>query len=210
MMRPLAALLTLLISACAAERPLPDRYDLDAPRTRSQPDPRLDTTLAVPPINAPSWLRTTALIYRLDYEPPAHPRAYVRSQWAAPPNELLSLRLRERISAVNDGFTNERLPEDMEGYHLEVTLEDFTQAFPSADHSQCVVTVSVLLRRGDRMLAQKTFHAERSAPTADAAGAVVGLTDAADADFAQLLTWLHSTLPPQHAAATAAAEQPDR
>ena len=209
-MRVLAALLALLIMACAAEHPRPDRYALDAPRVRSQADPHLDATVAIPAISAPSWLRTTALIYRLDYEPPVHPRAYVHSQWAAPPNELLSLRLRERVSAVNDGFTIERLPEDMEGYYLEVTLEDFTQTFPSAAQSECVVTVSVLLRRGDRMLAQKTFHAERSAPTADAAGAVVGLTAAADSDFAQILSWLHSTLPTQHVAATDAAEYPHR
>ena len=200
MTRPFIALLALFASACVAERPLPVRYDLDAAQGRPQSNPRFDATIAIPAIHAPSWLRTTALIYRLDYQPPAYPRAYAQSQWTAPPNELLSLRLRERISAHNDGFTIERLPEDADGYRLQVTVEEFTQIFASPERSRCLVTLSVLLQHSEHMLAQKTFSAERLAPTADAAGAVVGLMRASDADFEQILTWLDSTLPAQSAA----------
>jgi uncharacterized lipoprotein YmbA len=178
MMRPFVAFLALLASGCAAERAMPVRYDLDTPHVRLQHAPRFDATIAIPTIQAPSWLRTTALIYRLDYEPPVHPRAYAQSQWAAPPNELLSLRLRERISADNGGFTIKRLSEDNDGYRLQVTLEDFTQTFASPERSQCVVTLSVLLQRGKRMLAQHTFHA----------------------DFEQIVAWLRTTLAAQRAA----------
>jgi cholesterol transport system auxiliary component len=203
MMRAFGVLLALLSCACATERPAPIRYDLNELRVqvRARSNSRLDATIAISPVHAPSWLRTTALLYRLDYVPPARPRAYGQSQWAAPPNELLSLRLRERISADNDGFTIERLPESTAGYRLEVTLEEFTQIFPSPDQSRCIVTLSVLLEQGDQMLAQKTFQAERPAPTADAAGAVVGLMHASDADIEDVLIWLQSTLPKRRAAA---------
>jgi cholesterol transport system auxiliary component len=201
MMRPLLACLVLLSCGCAAERPAPVRYDLRESQVRVRSDSRLDATIAISPVHAPSWLRTTALIYRLAYEPPAHPRAYAESRWAAPPNEMLSLRLRERISADNDGFTIERLPESTDGYRLEVTLEDFTQIFPSPNQSRCIVTLNVLLEHGDQMLAQKTFQTERPAPTADAAGAVVGLMQASDSDIEDILAWLRSTLATQRTAA---------
>jgi len=200
MMRSLGALLVLLSCGCTAERAVPVRYDLNESELRVRSDSRLDATIAISLVRAPSWLRTTALIYRLDYEPPANPRAYAHSQWAAPPNELLSLRLRERVSADNHGFTVERLPEGTDGYRLEVTLEDFTQIFPFPDRSQCIVTLNALLVHGDQMLAQKTFQAEQPAPTADAAGAVEGLMRASDSDIEDILAWLRSTLATQHTA----------
>jgi cholesterol transport system auxiliary component len=196
MMRPLVALLALLAASCATRSPLPVRYDLDEPEVHPESGPRLNTTIALAPIQAPSWLRTSALIYRLDYEAPVHPRAYTQSQWIAPPSEMLTLRLRNRISAVNDGFTLERLRQDADGYRLEVTLDNFSQRFPSPDESRCVVILSVtIVQHGDRVLAQKTFAAERPAPGANAAGAVGCLMDASDSNFDQILAWLRATLP---------------
>jgi len=211
-MRAFMALLALLAAACASQRPLPVRYDLDGSQVRPVSDPRLNATIALAPIQAPSWLRTTALIYRLDYEAPAYPRAYVHSQWTAPPGELLTLRLRERIASVNDGFTLDRLREDVEGYRLEITLENFSQSFPAPDRSRCLVSLSAtVVQHGGRALAQKTFGVERPAPSADAAGAVNCLTDAADSDFEQILAWLRSTLPSHQAVAmTGSAQVPAR
>jgi cholesterol transport system auxiliary component len=196
MMRPFVALLALLGSSCASHSPLAVRYDLDGKQVRSASEPRLNATIALSPIQAPSWLRTTALIYRLDYEAPAHPRAYTQSQWTAPPGEMLTLRLRNRISAVNDGFTLDHLRENADGYRLEVTLDNFSQIFPSPDESRCVVILSAtIVQHGERVLAQRTFEVERPAPSANAAGAVEGLIDASDSNFDQILTWLRSTLP---------------
>jgi cholesterol transport system auxiliary component len=190
MLRPLVALVALLASACASERPLPVQYDLEGNSASAPLAPRFKATLAVSPIQAPSWLRTTALAYRLDYEPAAPPRAYSLERWTAPPSELLTLQLRERITAINDGFTLERLPGDTDGYRLAVTLEEFIQSFPSPGRSRCVVTHSVI--------AQRTFRAERPAPSPDAVGAVQGLVVATDADLDDLLTWLGSSLRSPH------------
>jgi cholesterol transport system auxiliary component len=201
-MRSSLALLTVLAASCTIQRSLPVRYDLDETAEHSRVGGRLNATIAVSPIQAPSWLRTTALVYRLDYEAPVRPGVYGQSQWTAPPGELLTLRLRERIAAVNDGFTLTRLPETADGYHLDVTLENFTQVFAAADRSECVVTLSAtLVEHRGRVVAQRTFSAEHSAPSADAAGAVEGLVSASDSDLEQIVTWLLATLPVREAAA---------
>lgn len=199
MLRSLVALSALLASACASEHPLPVEYDLEGNFVPAAVAPRFKATLAVSPIQAPSWLRTTALAYRLDYEPAAPPRAYSLERWTAPPSELLTLQLRERIAAINDGFTLDRLPADADGYRLAVTLEDFIQAFPSPGRSRCVVTLSAsLFQQGHRVIAQRTFRAERPAPSPNAIGAVQGLVVATDADLDDLLTWLGSSLRSPH------------
>ncbi len=194
-MRSLLALITLLAAACVTHRALPLRYDLDAAPAHIVSGPHFRATIAVAPIQAPSWLSTTALLYRLDYQTPAHASAYTRSEWTAPPSELLTLRLQERIAAANDGFTLERLPHGTAGYELHVTLVDFTQIFRAPHQSQCLVTLSAtLIGRGDQVLAQKTFRAVADAPTADAPGAVAGFVDAADSNLAQIVGWLRTLL----------------
>lgn len=194
-MRRLACLFLLLLCACATHRALPVRYDLDAIPDPTGSQPPLNATIAIPPIAAPSWLRTTALLYRLRYEAPAYPRAYAQSAWIAPPGELLTQRLRESIAAANRGVTLEQ-PDDLsKGYRLEISLESFMQVFTSRDHSRCVVAFRATLLTGrDHVLAQKTFHTERVAPRPDAAGGVEGLVAASDADFGQILTWLGERL----------------
>jgi ABC-type uncharacterized transport system auxiliary subunit len=195
MLRLCIAVAALLAAGCVSQRALPVRYDLGGTPASAATAPRLNATLAVSPIQAPSWLRTTALVYRLDYEPSAPPRAYTLRQWTAPPTELLTLRLRERIATVNSGFTLDRLPSETHGYRLEVTLEDFMQSFPSPGESRCVVALSAsLFQHGDRVIAQKIFRAERPGPSPDAIGAVQGLESAADGDFDELLAWLGSNL----------------
>jgi cholesterol transport system auxiliary component len=197
MLRPLIAMLALLASACVSERPLPVRYDLEEDFAPAPLAPRFKATIAVPPIQAPSWLRTTALVYRLDYEPAAPPRAYTLERWTAPPSELFTLRLRARIAASNDGFTLDRLPGGADGYRLEATLEDFMQSFPSPGRSRCVVTLRAsLFQQGGQVIAQRTFRAERPAPSPDAIGAVQGLAAASDATVDEILIWLASSLRP--------------
>ncbi len=198
MNRLTAILLGALLSGCVSQRALPVRYDLDGIQAVPRPTPGFDATIAIPPIQAPSWLRSTALIYRLDYAPPAYPRAYALSAWAAPPGELLTARLREWIAAANEGFTLAHPPENANGYRLEVSLETFTQVFASADRSHCIVTLRVtVLTARDRIIAQRTFRSEQAAPSENAAGAIEGLAAASDSDFEQILAWLRETLPTQ-------------
>jgi cholesterol transport system auxiliary component len=209
MIRPAAIVLMLLGAACASHRETPALYDLD-----SVPDPpertsQLDAPIAIPQVNAPSWLRSSALVYRLDYQTPARPQAYAHSQWSAPPAELLTARLRELVTGVNSGFTTTRLGGDAPGYQLDVTLAHFEQVFTSPTESRSIVTLDATLTgRGGIALGQRTFHAERASPSGDAAGAVRGLVPAADDAIDQMIVWVRATLQAQRTNSVAEKDQP--
>jgi cholesterol transport system auxiliary component len=192
----LLILFVALAAGCAAHGVNPVRYDFDSiDAARVPAGVRLDATIYIADVTAPSWLRTSALVYRLEYEMPARPRAYALSQWVAPPAELLTLRLRELISSANSGVTLSGMASDTAGYRLELALERFSQEFSSPHESRCFVTVSATLVGADeQILAQRTFETERPAPSADAAGGVDGLVKASDAELDQILAWVRSTI----------------
>jgi cholesterol transport system auxiliary component len=210
MIRLATVALTLLGVACATHRQIPARYDFD-----SVPDPperasQLDAPIAIPQVTAPSWLRSPGLVYRLDYQTPARAQAYAHSQWSAPPAELLTQRLRQLVTGANASFTTTRLGGDSPGYQLEVVLEHFEQVFTSPSESRCLVTLNAtLVGRGGTALGQRTFHAERAAPSADAAGAVRGLVPAVDDTIDQMIVWLHATIHAQRTNAIAEKSEPD-
>jgi cholesterol transport system auxiliary component len=196
MMRPAALLLGLLATGCASHPPAPARYDFDSIRSLVAPTARLHATIVIPPVSTQSWLRTPALIYRLAYSTPSRPETYAQSQWTAPPAELLTLRLRQAVLAANSGFTLRSATRSMDGYRLDVTLEQFVQVFSTPHDSRCFVTLSATLTgQGDRLLAQRTFHSDRPAPSLDGPGAVQGFVDSTDACLEQILLWLQATLP---------------
>jgi cholesterol transport system auxiliary component len=134
------------------------------------------------------------VLYRLDYTASSHPQAYALSQWVAPPGELMTLRLRERIAAANAGFTLTRATRGAREFRLEATLDRFIQVFSSPTLSHCTVTLTVILARGPKVIGQRTFTAEEAAPTADAPGAVRGLVQATDSNIEQILRWIDLTL----------------
>lgn len=200
MIRLTALLLSLLLVGCVSHRATPARYSFDAVGQPAASDVRLHATIAVPEVTAPSWLRSDALVYRLDYRPRPRPVPYSLSEWEAPPAEMLTQRLHELISAANSGFTLSDLGDTKNGYQLEVALERFLQVFSRPGESHCIVTVTaMLIGPGDRLLSQRTFSAERSAPSGDAAGGAYGLVQASDADLKQILDWVAAALQPVQA-----------
>ena len=210
MMRVLAFVFALLLAGCAADRAPPVQYDFDGTPDPVQLQAPLDATIAIPPIAAPPWLRTTALVYRLGYEPPAMPRSYTLSQWVSPPADLLAHRLRQAIEAHNSGITLSRLPLTSDGYILEISLDTFEQVFSSPEQSRCRVALrATLVQPGSEVIAQKTFTAEEPAPSPDAAGGVEGLVAATNVDVRNIISWLRETLKtPATVASTKSAHTP--
>jgi cholesterol transport system auxiliary component len=203
MMRVLGFVFALLLAGCAADRALPVQYDFEGTPDPVQLQVPLDATIAIPSIAAPPWLRTTALLYRLGYESPAMARTYALSQWVSPPADLLTRRLRQAIEASNGGITLARPSLASDGYTLEISLDTFDQVFSSPKRSRCqVVLRATLVRPGNDVIAQRTFTAERPAPSPDAAGGVEGLVAATDVDIRSIISWLRQMLktPPTVAA----------
>ncbi|HET6655504.1 MAG TPA: ABC-type transport auxiliary lipoprotein family protein [Gammaproteobacteria bacterium] len=149
--------------------------------------------LRIAEINAPHWLDTTNLYYRLAYRNDAKISAYSRSDWVAPPTVLLGGVLQTTLA--HSGRWKAILgPSDVTqaDVALRVELNDFEQTFTSAGQSAGVLdaTVTIVSSEGNRILAQRHFHIEKPAPSADAAGGVKALSEASRAFATKVRDWL--------------------
>jgi cholesterol transport system auxiliary component len=208
--RWVGVLFASMLGACAAPQPSAVRtYDLGAIHAPARSTPRLDAPITILPVMAPGWLQDSAIVYRLAYAVPPYPQVYALSRWVAPPADLLTLRLREEVAAVNAGFTLTSTNGNLSGYELEVTLEEFTHEFQSPTSSRCFVQLRATLldRSTGRIVDQQTFRAQQPAPTPDAPGGVRGLTAATDRIIDTVLAWLGSH--PDAGRATNASTRPE-
>src|SRR5258706_15285300 len=110
-----------------ATPPSPEVRLYDFGMTAAQPRSaiQLDAALVILPVSAASWLRGSAIVYRLGYADPPYPEAYKLSRWVAPPAELITMRLLESTAAANTGFTLASADGNRTGYVIEVALEEF-------------------------------------------------------------------------------------
>ena len=187
-----ATALSLCVAACTlAPAPLPVAvYDFGIePPARAQA--RLNTSLALDDVSAPSALQSTAILYRLAYRDGAQVQPYSRARWAAVPAALVQQRLRQAfgasaergVSVLSDGVRST--------FILRVELDSFVQVIESPDAARGIVRLRAsLIDAAERSLrAQRTFETEQPAPSVDAPGAVRSLSAATDAVIAQLIEW---------------------
>ena len=176
LMRVCAWALPLLLSACALGPPAsaPAQFDLGpAPALVSASAPRAQQI----DVTAPSWLGGTGIAYRLAYQDAFRREVYRDSRWAAPPAVLVAERLRQRAAAsAGPGAVI-----------LRLELEEFGQVFDTPTQSRVLLRVRAW--SGEAPGALKVFELNRPAPSADAAGAVQGLSRASDELIDQLLAW---------------------
>lgn len=182
--RPIAIglLATLLLGACALNRPAPAPavYDLGpAPRVAAAAAGTAGAAglnLAALEVTAPPWLAGPGLVYRLAYRDPLRRELYRDSRWAAAPAALLAERLRQRAAA---GAGAGR------AVALRLELEAFEQVFVAPERSE--VRVRLRAWTGDGRIS--VFDLVRPAATPDAAGAVKALGEASEELIDQLLAW---------------------
>ena len=203
-----ALLATLLMAGCGA---LPDKparatlYDFGPGPVSPAPAPAATPALqplALADIDANSRLDGTQMLYRLGYADANEVRPYGQSRWSQAPAQLFRQRLREAIAATRPVLGPEesasmaraegRVPDT-----LRVTLEEFSHFFESPSSSAGLIRVNVTLMRtapgGDRLLAQRSFTAQRPAPSNDAPGGVKALSAASDAVIADIVTWANQS-----------------
>jgi cholesterol transport system auxiliary component len=155
--------------------------------------------LVLPDLEVGASLESPSLNYRLGYADPFQLRPYAFARWSAPPGQLVRQRLRDhlgRTRPVLDSAAGASLARRGGAVPpvLRVELEEFSHLFDSQTQSRGIVRLRCTLLEstpaGERLVAQRSFTAERPAPTADAAGGVRALTAATDAAAADIAAWL--------------------
>jgi len=189
-----AILAATMVAGCALTPPsqdLPASYDLGPLPNHEPASPALPVTVLLPDIVAPAWLDSQGIAYRLAYDEPARVRSYARSRWKAPPADLLSQRMRERFAAATERGVVTGADGARASYMIRVDLEDFCQIFSAPNTSQVTVRAraSVVNIRQRKLIAQRVFSVNRTAPSADARGAVTAFAEAGNVLVEELLQW---------------------
>lgn len=187
------------LSGCSALRPPPRAtvYDFGpgavsaTASTKAAPLP----AIVLAEVEANAALDTTAVLYRLSYSDAQQLRPYAQTRWSMPPAQLLRQRLREQLGqqrAVLQAAQGVVVGKPAMTLHLD--LDEFSQLFESEQRSSGLVRLRATLGQssgaGERLLAQRSFVLQRPAPSADAAGGVRALTEAADAAIADIEQWV--------------------
>jgi cholesterol transport system auxiliary component len=198
----LAAVLLALAGAACFPRPRATPpvlvYDFGPPGPEDGAAPAvvIPVPVAVGRPEAPLWVDSPAINYRLAYEDASQIRTYAYSTWASSPVRLLANLLAQRVALASAvGVPAQAGPDSDDALVLQSTVEEFAQVFDSHEKSHVVVRVWVaLMRASDRqVVARDTFTIERPAPTPDARGAVRGFGEAVRELADRVVAWLAKT-----------------
>jgi len=187
----LAALLAfgVLAAGCAGTSAVVSdiRYDFGPPPQTAAAAPL--PAVKVLEVGAPTVLESDRLIYRLSYADAQQTAAYANSHWTMMPSQLLTLRLRNALSARGTVLTG---ADGVAAPVLRVDLTQFEQVFDSPTESHGAVTARATLTLNGKVVGQHTFAARAPARSADAAGGAQALAAASDDLVAQIDAWLGS------------------
>lgn len=177
----------LLLAACASPGRGPADiavYDLGPPASPTNPllagAASAHAGISVE-VRLPVWLDGQAMLYRLTYADSQRLHQYAKARWSSQPGPLLQQRMRQLLE-TSPGATP---------CTLRIELDSFLQVFDSPDSSRGELRGSVLLLGRNRsVIARQLMVADRPAPTADAAGGVRALSDAATGLAESVAAWL--------------------
>lgn len=164
-----------------------------AASTAAATNNRLPVTLKVAAVDAPDWLNTRAMYYRLLYSDSDRIAAYSKSRWLASPPKLIGNALINDLSHA--GRWQAVVSPDADAsadYTLHMHLTRFEQDFKSSKRSVGVITarVSLIDNHKDSVVAQKRFRYAVPAPSANAQGGVSALTKASQQLLSAVQGWL--------------------
>jgi cholesterol transport system auxiliary component len=219
--RALFLLYLSVLAGCTLPRPAspPAVYDFGPGALQTPPSTRIANLppLELGTPHASVALASNAVLYRLAYVDAQQLKPYTQARWSMPPAQLISQRLREHLSqrlavvapgeivlprspalAASTPAGNGAVParETSQALlSLRLELEEFSQLFDAPDKSSGVLRLRATLTQrssaGELLLAQRSFVAQQSAPTADSRGGVQALTAATDQVVSDIEVWLY-------------------
>ncbi|MDF1613406.1 ABC-type transport auxiliary lipoprotein family protein [Desulfurivibrio dismutans] len=206
----LLSLNLLWLTGCglvAAPPPAPAYYELRLLTTEGEPWATAVAAREAGPrveVQAPSWLRSRTMQYRLAYRDDLRRREYRESRWVAEPGEMITRSLERYLSfapelaagsrpMVLDARHRERRPALPATCRVRLTLDEFIQVFREAHDSYTLLEVRAELPGAvGRRIGPRWFTIRQPAASPDAFGGVDahrrGLQQLAD----ELRAWLES------------------
>ena len=142
--------------------------------------------IAVPVASAASLLNEVRVIWRVGNQ--GQPQAYATYQWVAPPAQLVTQRVIDRLS-----LQGAVLPQNVGGElpQVRINLQRFEQTFsPDGATSQGQLTMQVVLVRGSQVSDQLLIDLSVPAASLDAPGGAVALRQATEQASEQIAQWL--------------------
>ena len=129
-------------------------------------------------VDAPEWLQSENIRYRLLYSDPTRVRYYSQDRWIAPPPALLAQRL--GLDSVGQGFG------------LKIRLLEFEQVFDGPQQARLMLAFRALAYRPGEEAAsgEHLFRFTQPTPSADAQGAVTATHGLVEQATQSLQTWL--------------------
>ena len=183
--------LTLLaafsLGGCSANRgAAPTQLDLGAgvatPRAALPANP----AIAVPVASGAAMLNEVRVIWRIGDQ--GQPQAYATYQWVAPPAQLVTQRVIDRLALQGAVLTQNvggELPQ------LRINLQRFEQTFsPDGATSQGQLTLQVVLVQGSKISDQLLIDLHVPATSQDAPGGAIALRQATEQAADQIAQWL--------------------
>lgn len=175
-----AFMLSLLLPACSV---LPDRPPSPALHDfglgeRASSGHAGDAPWTGVTVEAPEWLQSENIRYRLLYSEPTRVRFYSQDRWIAPPPALLA----QRLSLYSGG----------KGHGLKIKLLEFEQVFDGPRQARMTLVFRALAYRPgeEAAIGEKLFRFARPTVGADAQGAVAAAHGLVEEAAKSLEDWL--------------------
>lgn len=190
--------LSISLTACQTATPKTAIYDFGLSPYAATPSTSVKAPIVLVPLTARGVVDGTGVLYRLGYADAHQLLPYTQSRWTMPIPQLLHQRLQQYVGqsrAVLQPKQGVNMAVGTLRLHGEV--EEFSHWFDAPQSSKAVVRIVITLGRvqnggKEEFVAQRRFTAERPAPSPDAAGGVMALTQASDAVIAEVAQWTGS------------------
>lgn len=142
--------------------------------------------IVVPAANAAALLTETLVVWRAGDQ--GQPQAYATYRWVAPPAQLVTQRIVERLSlqgAVLQQNVGGGLPQ------LRLNVQRFEQTFSTdGTSSQAQLTLQAVLMQDQTVMGQRLIDVRVPTATLDAPGGAQALRSATDQAAEQVAQWL--------------------
>jgi cholesterol transport system auxiliary component len=183
----------LLLAGCASQKGEPSTQFDFGPATPAQAAQSTASStlgaIVVTDVTGSSALDNERMFYRLSYADALQARSYANSRWTANPLQMMTQRLKTRISQSGAKVLSET--DASNGIPiLRVDVDEFIHNFRGVAQSEGQVALRASVFQGHVLVDQRSFARTTPAGTADAAGGARALAASTDAIAADIVTWL--------------------